>query len=632
MKRNKSFLLFGLLAWLFTACNTDDLEKDIDTLTARVTDMETQMRTLNDNLNIVRIMLDGNKTIMNYSQDGGTYTLTLSNGETFKLTPGTIGGNYPSVSISENGTWVVGGTDTGKRAVAINGTDATITPQFKIENKAWFVSYDGGKNWEQLVNGNPTEIDGITPNPVSEAKIEGDFFIIKMNDGKEHKIPVVKNLACTIAKDGLNLSDGVWLVAQESENTLKVNMGPNSQDASIRIITPVEWKAVRTTDKDGMAVFTVHSPAGANECTLVVELTKGVNTITDQLKVRTITDSNYADYLAGFDIMIGDVAINKYDYPEAILIEGVVTISEPGCYFIKDSETVKAAVSLNDGKMNNVILIADNKEERVNATAGNAFVSIVGEYFLCKGIHFTTTKTSGRWFDQSGATAPAKRVYWEDCSFDVPDMNFSFFNAGNAGIENILIKYCFISSKNSTNKNFIQLGGTATFTNITICNNVFYSKPGSISGLSLFGLDKTGATFADGGMVKIENNTLVNIGAKAALNFISVPMRPNWTMNNNLIWYDTEITNRTTLVGAGIEGQINFDSFGNNRVFTSLPQSDATWRIADPNTVTFPEGKNFRLDVTPNITAETIFVYENGITNYALTPEYAALGIGAIVK
>lgn len=107
--------------------------------------------------------------------------------------------------------------------------------------------------------------------------------------------------------------------------------------------------------------------------------------------------------------------------------------------------------------------------------------------------------------------------------------------------------------------------------------------------MSLFGQTGTGATFADGGMVKIENNTLVNIGAKAVLNFISVPMKPDWTMNNNLIWYDTEVTNRTTLVGVGVEGQFNFDNFGNNRVFTSLSQSDATWRIADPGMVTFPE-------------------------------------------
>ena len=79
MRYYKSFILFSLLALVFVACDTDDLEKDIDALKDRVASVEAQVQRLNDEMNILRVALDGNKTITNYSINGDTYTLTLSN-------------------------------------------------------------------------------------------------------------------------------------------------------------------------------------------------------------------------------------------------------------------------------------------------------------------------------------------------------------------------------------------------------------------------------------------------------------------------------------------------------------------------------------------------------------------------
>ena len=104
MKFYKSFILFSLLALTFVSCNTDDLERDIDALKDRVANFEAQVQQLNDEMNIIRVLLDGNKTITDYSVNGDTYTLTLSNGETLTLTPGATGGNYPSIEIGETET------------------------------------------------------------------------------------------------------------------------------------------------------------------------------------------------------------------------------------------------------------------------------------------------------------------------------------------------------------------------------------------------------------------------------------------------------------------------------------------------------------------------------------------------
>ena len=90
MKYYKSFILFSLFALAFVSCNTDDLERDIDALKDRVTNVEAQVQQLNDEMNIIRVLLDGNKTITDYSINGDTYTLTLSNGETLTLTPASV--------------------------------------------------------------------------------------------------------------------------------------------------------------------------------------------------------------------------------------------------------------------------------------------------------------------------------------------------------------------------------------------------------------------------------------------------------------------------------------------------------------------------------------------------------------
>ena len=47
MRYYKSFILFSLLALVFVACDTDDLEKDIDALKDRVASVEAQVQRLN---------------------------------------------------------------------------------------------------------------------------------------------------------------------------------------------------------------------------------------------------------------------------------------------------------------------------------------------------------------------------------------------------------------------------------------------------------------------------------------------------------------------------------------------------------------------------------------------------------
>ena len=57
-------------------------------------------------------------------------------------------GVTPTVTISEDGYWVINGVKQSVKAVGIDGIDGT-TPKFKIVDGKWMVSYDNGGSWTE---------------------------------------------------------------------------------------------------------------------------------------------------------------------------------------------------------------------------------------------------------------------------------------------------------------------------------------------------------------------------------------------------------------------------------------------------------------------------------------------------
>ena len=155
----------ALMVLSLGACKTDDLERDIDALKDRVTAMEAKVDRLNESMNMIRVALDGNKTIQSYTEnEDGSYTLTLSDGNTITLTQGEIGATdvYQEVSISTDGNWVIGGVETEHRAVAVDGVPG-VTPQFRLTMESegkyyWEVSYDGELTWEEVKSQQGTRV------------------------------------------------------------------------------------------------------------------------------------------------------------------------------------------------------------------------------------------------------------------------------------------------------------------------------------------------------------------------------------------------------------------------------------------------------------------------------------------
>lgn len=554
MRYYKSFILFGMFAWTFTSCNTDDLERNIDALTDRVVNMEAQIQRLNDNMNLIRVMLDGNQTITEWSENNGTYTLKLSNGETLTLTPGNEDQkNYPSIEIGSNGNWVIGGVETDWRAEAQNGNDATITPQFKIEanaadggKKYWYVSYDEGKTWEVLENG-LAEGTNENKNPITKAEVKGDAFEVTF-DGKLYQIPIVKGLECAI-----NLpKNEAWAVAAGQPASFKVKVNLAEGDL-VRVNAPVEWKASVAAYKAGDKEVTVNvtAPATPSECVISVEVTHGVNAAIDKVTAKVASDSYWADYQAGLDIKIGDVVINKFDFPEAVLIsdaKSFTTFESDKVYFLDvDVEmTVKTAIK------DHLILINNNPKKKVIVRMGDGkyigFNSSTGTGlgFLCKGLELDGTQNKSYLFTLEGKKDEAKYTFdylvIEDCVVKLGKGNMqrallsiSSSNSPQVSIKNIVLNSSKFSLTNSsTETRILNLHpDNKTFANsmIQITNNVFYSQDDkSTVDLKLF-------IYANSEVnAVIERNTFVNVVPNGSQAFIQSILSDQSSMVKNIVW------------------------------------------------------------------------------------------------
>lgn len=565
MKLYKS-LLFGLLVCGMAACDTTDLERDINSLKDRVEDYEAQVQKLNDDMNIIRVLLDGNKTITSYSFDGANYTLTLSNGETLTLTQGVVGANYPSITIGENGNWVIAGTDSGVRAEAKDGEDAPYTPQFKIENENWCVSLDGGATWQNLGVKATGTASGTSP--ISGVAASDNSITITLSDDTPYTIPVVKDLVCEITEP--ELADGeVWYIGTGGA-TLKVRVNIQSGDI-IRPIVPADWEAEIVTDYSSLSgeqtlEVKVAPPSGASKCVVTMEVNRGANTVTDEIVARTEIANYWDEYQAGMDIVVGDpngvhMVINKKDVNltvKHITNSSSTTdklIKAEGIYFVdSDAEDV----SYERFGLKNLIIIGTDIDKQSKLTISDYFnlgkEGGVGLALKNINMDFVSTYSLAYVVNAGSEASVLDYVIFDKCIANLTNgagTQFNFFQLSGKSkiqVKNIIFysnKFCFNSS--TAKVNLMNLASPATGTKFSgyenfVCrNNVFYS-PQKGSGLYDFSvlqanLDETKLDVISN--LTVNNNTFVNIYSMNAM----MRMRAeNITSNSNLIWndYDTD--------------------------------------------------------------------------------------------
>ncbi len=197
-----------------------DLWSNIDSLDKRVTALEELCKQMNTNIEALQTLVnaEANKdyiTNVTPIKSAGKvigYTITFAKAEPITIYHGKDGqngqdgkdGQTPIIGVRQdtdgiyywtlNGDWLL--DDNGQKVIADgrgeSGDRPGITPQLKIENDKWYVSYDNGSSWEEL---------GPAIGPQGPAGTDGESMFqsvthdetslhLTLKDGTEITVPI----------------------------------------------------------------------------------------------------------------------------------------------------------------------------------------------------------------------------------------------------------------------------------------------------------------------------------------------------------------------------------------------------------------------------------------------------------
>lgn len=535
----------ALMVLSLGACKTDDLERDIDALKDRVTAMEAKVDRLNESMNMIRVALDGNKTIQSYTEnEDGSYTLTLSDGNTITLTQGEIGATdvYQEVSISTDGNWVIGGVETEHRALAVGG-EPGVTPQFRLTMESegkyyWEVSYDGELTWEEVKSQQGTRVyasasgSSSVAGPIASAapNATGDKFEITLtSNGTKYEIPIVSGLACAITEPNPeDMENGYWIVPI----TLPAVTTSTSVDLkgdAVLVSAPEGWTV---TAEIGNGTLTIIPPAqdGA-EGIITLQVNKGIYWAIDQIKVRSkrVITSLKAEYELGDGFYIGDELVSKETYPGGTLIENGGTISKSGVHFIAGGANISISSNLATTEAP-LVIVGDDPNNPPTITLGGYFLS--SENLLCKNVKLVRTGTY-----MFNVNNDVNKVIFDQCEIELSG-SFGYSTNSYTIVDfqfvNNKVKFTGTAGSLAGGMNFVNFANVK-ITNANISNNIFYSKSDDTSARGQFFTVKETA-------IKLENNTFCNYiqnpqGIKAKLT-------GDWSVRYN-IFYSNLIIHHT---------------------------------------------------------------------------------------
>ena len=266
----KRFLFSVVLATslALTSCKFDDsdiwdkfgeMEESIRDHEQRISALEELCKQMNTNIEALQTLVDALEKrdyITNISpirEDGEVvgYTISFAYSDTITIYHGEDGkdgangkdGYTPQIGVMKDtdgiyywtldGEWLLDGKGNKIQANGVNGTDGTngsngtngtngVTPQLKIENDYWYVSYDNGATWEKL--GKATGNDGLN----GENGEDGDSIFKSVTQDDEYVY--------------FNLSDGTMITLPKHD---KENI--QFEDLQVKAICCKNWD----TNNDG---------------------------------------------------------------------------------------------------------------------------------------------------------------------------------------------------------------------------------------------------------------------------------------------------------------------------------------------------------------------------------------------
>jgi len=259
MKKLLAFAaLFAVVALTSCKYDDDDLWNSVHGLENRVAKLEELCKQMNTNISSLQtivtalqnnVYVTGTTPLMKDGKEIG-YTITFSKGNPITIYHGKDGqdgedGITPTISVKKDTDgvyyWTLKGefivVDGGKiQAEGKDGTNGT-TPQFKIENDYWFVSYNNGANWTQL--GKATGEDGIGGDSMFSGvdyETSTDYVIFTLSNGTQIKLPTwsaFEALQRLCNETNTNLSALQTIVTALQNNDYITSVDPLTEDGKV---------------------------------------------------------------------------------------------------------------------------------------------------------------------------------------------------------------------------------------------------------------------------------------------------------------------------------------------------------------------------------------------------------------
>lgn len=212
-------ILLSICAALLAFCGCQDfdsLSSRVDDLESRVKYLEELCKDMNGNITVIQAFVAAHQDdlyIRSVTEVADGFMITFSDGKTYTLKNGERGskgdkgdkgdqgetgatGAVPVVSIAYDETdggyyWTLNGEyilNDGKKISALG-----ITPQLKIEDGKWLISYDGGKTWEEVA----PAYDQSSSIEITE---DADAVYFTLYDGTQFVIPKVPGFSFKVEK------------------------------------------------------------------------------------------------------------------------------------------------------------------------------------------------------------------------------------------------------------------------------------------------------------------------------------------------------------------------------------------------------------------------------------------------
>ncbi len=185
---------------LRTLCN--QMNSNIEALQTIVAALQN-----NDYVTSVTPVLENGKTVgytINFSRSGAVTIYHGENGENGKDGANGLDGHSPQIGVKQHtdgiyywtldGAWLKDANGNKIKAVGIDGANGSngtngvdgITPQLKIENEYWYISYDNGTTWSQLGKATGEDgKDGANGSDGADGK-DGDSFFQSVTQDEQY--------------------------------------------------------------------------------------------------------------------------------------------------------------------------------------------------------------------------------------------------------------------------------------------------------------------------------------------------------------------------------------------------------------------------------------------------------------